>query len=141
MQHNQPNNRINCDICHKDFALTRDCIRENKTTLMKEDLKPKEVVITTLECPCCGKQYPVVVDDDTTLPVLQELKELYVRGMKYRSKNKEIPERLRNKQQRLTQKLGFNRRKLAEKYNKSSYQLEDGSRTQLDYCYREHMHG
>lgn len=141
MLSNQPNSRITCDLCHKDFTLNRSYLKEKNVTLKKQDLKPKEVSLTTLVCPCCGKEYPVVVDDDTTLSMLKELRELYVRGMKYRSKNKEIPERLRNKQQRLTQKLGFNRRKLAEKYNKSYYQLEDGSRTQLDYCYREHMHG
>lgn len=134
-------NTIKCDLCSKDFALTASALKEFNIELMRDGYPNHRVAATFLTCPCCGKQYPVVVDDDTTLLILQELKELYVRGMKYRSKNKEIPERLRNKQQRLTQKLGFNRRKLAEKYNKSYYQLEDGSRMQLDYCYREHMHG
>lgn len=140
-QAKRPSPLVTCDICHREFSLTKGCLTENKVTLEKRGLEPKEVVLTTLKCPCCGKEYPVVMDDENTLSMLQDLKELYAKSMKYRSKNKEIPERLRNKQQRLTQKLGFNRRKLAEKYNKSYYQLEDGSRTQLDYCYREHMHG
>lgn len=132
----KPSDLIVCDICHHEFHLTKDHIEEQKVVLQKEGLDDKIVQLTNLTCPRCGKKYVVLVDDGETLILAAALREVFLRRMKRSQKNKEIPERLNNKYERLQLKLKLKRQKLAERYNGSFYQTEDG-KEQLDY----HHHG
>lgn len=135
------NHTIYCDLCRHEFTLTASVLKEYNIDLMKEGFPPHPVTATFLTCPRCGKQYPVIVDDETTLPLLEESRQVYQRCNKYIAKQRPVPQKLQQKQAKISKKLGFYRRKLAEKYKESYYQLEDGSTVQLDYCYREHTHG
>ena len=131
-----PSNVVTCDICHRDFALTKNFLEEKKVVLEKEGLEPTEVVLTVLNCPNCGKYYTVIVDDEETAGIVAELREIIAKEYKARSKGKELPDKLIRKHQTLRRKLSFKRQNLAEKLNGSFYQTEDG-KEQLDY----HYHG
>lgn len=133
-QAKRPGPLVICDICHREFTLTKQCLTENRVVLEKEGLDPKEVVLTTLECPCCGKQYPVMMDDDKALEMVNKLSSMYQRRMFFLAKSKKIPAKLDKKYRELEHKLGFRRKSLANEYNKSFYQTEDGKQ-QLDYRY------
>ena len=132
----QPSNVVTCDICHRDFALTKDFLEEKKVVLEKEGLEPTEVVLTVLTCPNCGKYYTVIVDDEETAGIVAELREIVAKEYKARSKGKEPTQKLIRKHHTLRRKLSFKRQNLAEKFNGSFYQTEDG-KEQLDY----HYHG
>lgn len=132
----QPSNVVTCDICHRDFALTKDFLEERKVTLEKEGLEPTEVVLTNLTCPNCGKYYTVIVDDEETTGIVVELREIVAKEYKARSKGKEPTQKLIHKHQTLRRKLSFKRQCLAGKFDGSFYQTEDG-KEQLDY----HYHG
>lgn len=132
----QPSNVVTCDICHRDFALTKDFLEEKKVVLEKEGLEPTEVVLTVLTCPNCGKYYTVIVDDEETAGIVAELREIVAKEYKARSKGKEPTQKLIHKHHALRRKLSFKRQNLAEKFNGSFYQTEDG-KEQLDY----HYHG
>lgn len=132
----KPSDLIVCDICHHEFHLTKDHIEEQKVILQKEGLDDKIVQLTNLTCPRCGKKYIVLLDDGETLLLSVELREVFLRRMKISKKGKDIPERLNKKYDRLQHKLNFKRQQLAEKYNGSFYQTEDG-KEQLDY--RHHV--
>lgn len=125
-----------CDICKKQITLTKDTLKETRVCLEKPDdtVFSHEVLITELVCPHCGKSYPVVVDDETTLPILELLRAVMLKSNKYKAKGKRVPEKLGLKQEALCKKLDFKRHKLAEKYNGSFYQVGD-HKEQLDYRY------
>lgn len=134
------NNTVTCDLCHKQFAVTASALEEKELYLVKED--PDRTVIykclvTFLTCPYCGKQYPVVLDDAETLGLLEISKDLYQRRMKWVQRGKAVPMKLQEKFEKARRKLGISRQKLAQEYNGSFYQLEDGTIEQLEFCYRE----
>ena len=132
----KPSPLVTCDICHREFSLTKGCLTENKVTLEKRGLEPKEVVLTMLECLCCGKQYPVTMDDQETKDILAELTALHKRKLILLSKNKRVHAKVDDRYHRLERKLSFKRKALASEYNKSFYQNADGKQ-QLDL----HYHG
>ena len=132
----KPNTNIKCDICGREFVLNRNVLIEQEITLQKEDLKPHKVRVTFLTCPCCGKEYPVIVDDETTLPLLDKLQVVLAKQVKQVKRGFNPSPELARKKQQLNWKLDFKRQQLAEKYNGSFYQLEDGTLVQLDYRYR-----
>lgn len=125
-----------CDICHQDFTLTKGCLTESKVTLEKRGLEPKEVVLTILECPLCGKQYPVTIDDEETLSILEKLTELYKRKLILQQKNRRVHAKMEQRYHALENKLGFRRNQLANEYNGSFYQTAEGKQ-QLEY--RHHV--
>ena len=131
------NPTIRCDLCKKEFSLGRESLIEKKVNLYSDfemKSKPHEVLMTSLFCPHCGKNYPVIIDNEESLPILGELKETMARRLKFASKGKPIPSKLNEKYKKLTRKLGIKRQKVAEIYNGSFYQGEDG-KEQLDYRY------
>ena len=132
----RPSPMVVCDICHQDFVLTKGCLTENNVTLEKRGLEPKEVVLTTLECPCCGKQYPVIMDDEETMIILEKLTELHKRMLILQQKNRRVHAKMDQKYRALENKLRFKRKNLVSEYNKSFYQSADGKQ-QLDL----HYHG
>ena len=125
-----------CDICKRQINLTKDTLKD--MTIFLEDSQDSvfthEAVMTALTCPACGKTYPVIVDDETTLPILGMLRAVVLKANKYKAKGKKVPEKLGLKQEALCKKLDFKRHKLAEKYNGSFYQVGD-HKEQLDYRY------
>lgn len=128
------NYTIECDICHGEFTVMPDTLREETVTLM-QDGKETVCILTLLRCPCCGKSYPVLLDDTETAEIAQELRVCLVRRMKYTAKHKRIPDKLQNKLARLTKKLDHERRQLSERMYGALYQFE-GDTMQLDYRYR-----
>lgn len=126
---------VKCDLCNREFRLTKDVLKEEQVTLQKEGMKPHEVTVTFLTCPICGKRYPVIVDDETTLPLLEKLRNILLKQVKQTKRGFNPSAELAKKRQQLNWKLDFKRQKLAEKYNESFYQLEDGTLEQLDYRY------
>lgn len=132
----QPSNVVTCDICHRDFALSKNFLEEKKVVLEKEGFDPAEVVLTNLTCPHCGKYYAVIVDDEETTGIAEELRVIVAKEYKLQSKGKKPSDKLARKHQTLRRKLTFKRQQLAEKFNGSFYQTED-SKEQLDY----HYHG
>lgn len=128
-----PDNNTVCDICHYQFQVSRDNLKEENVTLEKDGLA-HDVVLTYLCCPSCGKRYPVIMDDADTLPILRELKGCMMRRMKFYGKQKPVPQKLQEKYTKLNRKLDFRRQQLAEKFNGAFYQSE-GDTIQLDYRY------
>lgn len=135
MVNNPIKHTVQCDLCHKEFHITKEVLKEERATLHQGSLEPHEVLLTYLHCPICGKRYPVIMDDDTTLPLLEKLHSVLVKVTRQVQKGFTANPRLRQKQQELNRKLNFKRQKLAEKYNGSIYQLENGLWEQLDYRY------
>lgn len=127
--------RIVCDICGKEFNATKDSLIEHQILLTKEGLDPHEVTITELVCPHCGKSYPVTMDDETTLPLLERVRNVALKRVKSFRRGFSPKPELEAKYKELNRKLDFKRQKLAEKYYGSFYQLEDGTTVQLDYRY------
>ena len=76
------------------------------------------------------------MDDETTLPLLDKLQVILSKQVKQVKRGFNPSPELARKKQQLNWKLDFKRQKLAEKYNGSFYQLEDGTQVQLDYRYR-----
>ena len=132
----KPSTLVICDMCHREFTLTRQCLTENRVVLEKEGLDPTEVVLTVLTCPHCGKYYTVIVDDEETTGIAAELKEIVAKEYKLQSKGKKPTDKLLRRHQTLRRKLSFKRQCLAGKFDGSFYQTEDG-KEQLDY----HYHG
>lgn len=128
-----PDNNTVCDICHYQFQVSRDNLKEENVTLEKDGLA-HDVVLTYLRCPSCGKRYPVIMDDAETLPLLHELKDCMMRRMKFYGNQKPVPQKLQEKYTKLNRKLDFRRQQLAEKFNGALYQSE-GDTIQLDYRY------
>lgn len=128
-------NTIICDLCSKEFKATKDSLKDEHIVLYKEGLDPHEVILTVLTCPNCGKSYPVIMDDETTLPVLERVRNVALKRVKQVRKGFIPKPELDAKYRELSRKLDFKRHKLAEKYNESFYQLEDGTMVQLDYRY------
>jgi len=135
MVNNTPVHTVKCDLCGREFRLTKDVLKEEQVTLQKEGMKPHDVTATFLTCPICGKRYPVIVDDETTLPLLEKLQKVLLKQVKQTKRGFKPSPELARKRQQLNWKLDFKRQKLAEKYNESFYQLEDGTLEQLDYRY------
>lgn len=127
------NTQIQCDICKGEFCISRKSLREEKITLNK-DRDCTEATITFIQCPLCGKTYPVIVDTEKTVTILTRLREIQAKRFKYLNKNRPVPVRLDEKYKTLNQKLDFNRQKVAEKFDGAIYQL-DGDTIQLDYRY------
>lgn len=134
MSVNDLNTKVVCQICHKPFNLTRDFLEEKSVVLEKEGLEPKEVVLTTLICPNCGKSYPVTLDDERTRDLVKALTELHKKSVSLQLKGRKTPTKLNKNLAQLERKLDFNRNQLAIKYTGSFYQTEDG-KEQLDYRY------
>mgnify|MGYP002517542429 CR=1 FL=1 len=128
-------NAIVCDLCDKEFNATKDTLEDQHVTLTKEGLDPHEVILTVLTCPHCGKSYPVIMDDDTTLPLLERARNVALKRLKQMRRGFTPKPELEAKYRELNRKLDFKRQKLAEKYSESFYQLEDGTTVQLDYRY------
>lgn len=126
---------IKCDLCGREFRLTKEVLADHEVTLNKEGLEPHEVTLTLLTCPICGKSYPVIMDDAKTKPILEKMRAVLAKKLKLQRAGKPSP-KLEEKYRQLNWKLDFNRRKLAEKYNGSLYQLENGFVEMLDYRYR-----
>lgn len=126
---------IKCDLCHREFQLTKEALKEEQVTLNQEGLEPHEVRLTYLYCPLCGKRYPVIMDDESTLPLLEKLRSVTAKQFKQTKKGFNPNPQLEKKRRELNRKLDFKRQKLAEKYNQSLYQLEDGTWEQLEYRY------
>lgn len=127
------NNKIFCDICGAEFAVTPYTLTENETTLFREGSpESKPVILTWLQCPHCGKRYICLMDDAETLAILKDLRVAKAKELKFLKANKPVPERLGAKTIKLKRKLDFKRQKLADEYNGSFYQTEDG-KEQLDY--------
>ena len=135
MVNNTPVHTVKCDLCDREFRLNKDVLKEEQVTLQKEGMKPHDVTATFLTCPICGKRYPVIVDDETTLPLLEKLQKVLLKQVKQTKRGFKPSPELAKKRQQLNWKLDFKRQKLAEKYNESFYQLEDGTLEQLDYRY------
>ena len=126
---------VKCDLCQKEFRITPESVKEEQVTLHMEGLDPHEVCLTYLYCPLCGKRYPVIMDDESTLPLLEKLRWVMAKQAK-QAKGGFLPNpKLERKRKELYRKLDFRRRKLAEKYNGSFYQLENGLMEQLEYRY------
>ena len=132
----RPSDTVKCDICHREVTLTKDLLEEKAVVLEKDGVDPHEVVLTVFTCPMCGKSYPVLMDDDETSAILNELKTVVQK--QYKAQAKGMPPKLKTlrKQQSLKSKLNFKRQQLAKKFVGSFYQTEDG-KEQLDY----HYHG
>lgn len=128
------NHTIKCDLCHGEFRLERHHLKEVQVTLNKEGFAPHEATLTFLECPCCGKKYTVVLDDEKTLALAEKLRAVAVKQYKLAKMGKPSAE-LEKKYKAAEWKLGFARQNLAEKYFGSLYQLGDTTE-QLDYRYR-----
>lgn len=127
------NNRIYCNICGAEFAVTKDTLTENEVTLVKEgSTVQKPVTLTWLQCPHCGKRYVCLVDDSETLAILKDLRAANAKALKFLKANKPVPAKLEEKTKRLQRKLDFKRQNLADEYDGSFYQTEDG-KEQLDY--------
>lgn len=126
---------IKCDLCHGEFHLTKEVVNEEQVTLHQEGLEPHEVQLTYLYCPLCGKRYPVIMDDESTLPLLAKLRNILGKLAKQAQKGFRLNPQLEKKRKELNNKLDFRRQKLAMKYNGSLYQLENGLWEQLDYRY------
>lgn len=125
---------IKCDLCHGEFNLSRDNLSEVQVTLNKEGFAPHDVTLTILNCPICGKNYIVIMDDAKTEALVTKLRSIAVKQAKFTRMGK--PSAVFEKKYRDAQwKLNFYRQKLAEKYIGSTYQLE-GVIEQLDYRYQ-----
>lgn len=122
-----------CDICRYEFNISRNTLKEEQITLEKAG-ESAEVTITFLQCPRCGKTYPVIVDTIKSLITLAKVRELYSKRHKYLNKNGSVPVRLDEKYKSLNQKLDFQRQQIAEEFDGATYQL-DGDTIQLDYRY------
>lgn len=128
------NNVIECDLCKGKFQLERRHLKEEQVTLNKEGFAPHEVTLTVLECPCCGKQYIVIMDDAKTAAMADKLRAIATKQYKMAKAGKPSSE-LEKKYKAAQWRLDFYRQNLAEKYYGSLYQLGD-SLEQLDYRYR-----
>lgn len=135
---NPANHKIACDICSKEFILKREHVFDKEVMLLQDlangNSIPHKVMLTYLECPHCGKHYIVIMDDETTLPVLGELRGCMAKCYKYNSKGLNIPRKLMAKRIKLNRDLDAKRRELSETYRGSHYQLGE-CEYQLDYCY------
>lgn len=130
------NNRVFCNICGAAFAVTNNTLTENEVTLIKDGIpEQKQVTLTWLECPHCGKRYICMMDDKDTLILVKDLREAMAKRLKFLKANKPVPARLEEKAKRIQRKLDFKRQKLADEYTESFYQTEDG-KEQLDYRHR-----
>lgn len=128
-----PSNLTYCNLCGAKFKVSKELLREENVRLDKDGLI-HDVVLTFIQCPVCGKHYPVIMDDYTTLPILQELQECMMKRVKCYEQRQAIPIRMSEKYNRLKRKLDFKRQQLAEKFDGAIYQL-DGDIIQLDYRY------
>lgn len=126
--------KIVCDICKGEFNITRGSLREEKVTLTKDN-EWLDGTLTLLQCPACGKVYPVLLDNSVSLELLNKVRAVYFKRAKYIGKGKSVPTNLDKRYNTLKQKLDFKRRQLAEKFDGATYQL-DGNTLQLDYRYR-----
>lgn len=126
--------KIYCDLCHAEFNLTQSLLREENVKLEKEGTS-LPVSMTLLQCPHCGKVYPVSIDSETSKETLAKVRALYMKRVKYLSKNKPVPIRLEERYKNASKKLNLQRQRIAEGFNGAVYQL-DGDTIQLDYRYR-----
>lgn len=126
-----------CPICNSIVNLTAGMMTETSTELHKaEDLTDEgvKVRLTDFNCPHCGKTCTVSMDDSVTMPLYSCYIALVNRIMKYQAAGRKIPEKMLKKAYDLAEKIDFKRQKLAEKYNGSFYQTEEG-KEQLDCRY------
>lgn len=129
------NSKIVCDICKREFQLTRSCVKEQEVMVeIRNCTEPYPVKMTFLQCPLCGKRYIVMLDDKETLEVFDELRGYMAKRLKFLKGGKEVPKKVDLKYRKLNKKLNFKRKQLSEKLYGSFYQTEDG-KEQLDYRY------
>lgn len=136
------NNKVYCNICGAEFAVTKDTLTENEVLLYKElspedeyQIEEKRVTLTWLQCPHCGKRYICMMDDVETLELVKDLRVSMLKRLKFLKANRPVPEKLEAKTHRIKRKLDFKRQKLAGEYEGSFYQTEDG-KEQLDFRHR-----
>lgn len=122
-----------CPICKRPVLLTSSLLKELDLILHKDN-EHELVRLTIFCCPCCGKEYPVIIDDEETLQISKEVQRLFTQQLRYSEKQKKIPQKLEKKYQAFNRKLDFKRHMLAKKFNGAFYQIE-GNTVQLDYCY------
>ena len=130
----KPSDVVTCDICHKIFTLTKALLDTKKVMLEKDGMTPEEVVLTQVNCPHCGKMYPVLVDTEETTAILADLTAVTTRIYKVQAEKRQPTLKMIRKYNNLNRKLIFKRQQLAKKFNGSFYQTEDG-KEQLDYHY------
>lgn len=122
-----------CDICKREIELTEKTLRTEHVTLTKGS-RAADVELTILQCPSCGKIYPVIVDTAESAELLTKTRSAYFKRAKYLRANKKVPQRLEERYQSLNRKLDFKRQQIAEKFDGAIYQF-DGDTIQLDYRY------
>lgn len=125
-----PNRQIKCRLCKSMTWVSHDRVKTLDTELCIGDTR-YQVHMTTFDCPCCGKTYPVLLDDESTMKMAKSIVDLYAKMHKY----KQPPEKMHLKAQMLNRKLDFKRQNLAKKFEGALYQFE-GDTIQLDYCYQ-----
>lgn len=128
-----PDNRTTCDICHKQFLITKSTLTEEEVWLEKSPLKCK-AVLTSLQCPYCGKRYVVLLDDLDTCKLAEKARSLASKRVKQARLGFSINSELNKKYYACLRKLNFKRQQLAEKFDGAFYQIE-GDTIQLDYRY------
>lgn len=129
------NSKLTCDICKREFQLTKECVKEENVLVESPNWdNPYPVKMTFLQCPLCGKRYIVVLDDQETLEIFSKLRECMSKRLKFLKGGKEVPKKLELKYRKVNKKLDFKRSELSKRVYGSFYQTEDG-KEQLDYRY------
>lgn len=128
-----PNNRTICDICHKQFLITKSTLKEEEVWLEKASIKYK-AVLTFLQCPHCGKRYVVLLDDLDTCKLAEKARSLASKRIKQAKLGFSINPELSKKYYACIRKLNFKRQQLAKEFDGAFYQIE-GDTIQLDYRY------
>ena len=126
-------NKIECDICHSNFNLNKDTVKETSIVITESGVD-YPVVMTCLCCPVCGKQYPVIIDDEKTLKLRDKLNSCLKKKMKFYGSHTPVPKKIQDKCKELNKKLDLKRYELAKRFDGAFYQFE-GDTIQLDYRY------
>lgn len=122
-----------CDMCHAEVEIPGN-ISEKTIQANLSTGEEKDLILTVLNCPFCGKESIVQIDDDYTQSILSQVKELYLKRARFNSLGKNPPSKLSYKIGKLDSKLSHERSKLAKELDGAFYQVE-GNIIQLDYRY------
>ena len=127
-------NATRCDLCHAMVEVSGNISEKvvHATFLLNE--KGRDITMTVLTCPRCGKESIVQVDDQFTKEVLSEAQELYLKRAKFFAMTKPIPMKLAYKIGKVESRLSCMRAELAKQLDGALYQIE-GEIHQLDYRY------
>lgn len=123
-----------CDLCHTPVAVAGNISEKTVHATFLLNDKGRDITMTVLTCPCCGKESIVQVDDQFTKEVLSEAKELYLKRAKFFAMNKLVPMKLAYRIGKIDSKLSCMRADLAKQLDGALYQIE-GEIHQLDYRY------